>query len=220
MLVPMRTMIAIASATVLAIGMTGCDSEQDAASSGASSSESASSSASASEHNSAPVTDVASTSNRPPLPIAWCDELPDLTDSLDFAGPQYSEFINGYVSGQALAYALQFPFYVGVWPRTNHESWLIVGVSGGMQELQTELDVQFPGARVLAMNVTWDPYSLSVLSDSVAAAVQTVVPDATVDWSVATGLVAVELAADDVTDQLVTTLGQFSDASVCAQLTS
>src|SRR5689334_8726495 len=67
--------------------------------------------------------------------LAYCASLPDQTDSLDFGGPQFSPVPNGLATGQALTYAVQWPYYVSVWPRASQESWIIVGVSGGMAEL-------------------------------------------------------------------------------------
>lgn len=141
--------------------------------------------------------------------LLYCDALPDQTDSLDFAGVQFSPVPNGLVTGQALAYALQWPYYVTVWPRATDSSWIIVGVSGGMFELQTELDANWPGARVLAMNITWNEQQLASLADQVRAAV----PDATVEWSIATGRVSVSPSNAD--DDFFDALAAFAGSPVC-----
>jgi hypothetical protein len=147
--------------------------------------------------------------------FAYCQDLPDQTDSLDFAGVQFSATPNGLVTGQALAYALTWPYYVTTWPRAEHESWIIVGVSGGMFELQAELDTLYPGARVLAMNVAFNEQQLASLADGVRRAVTHVDPEAVIDWSIATGRISV--TPTDTSGDLSGALEAFAGYPVCVE---
>jgi hypothetical protein len=145
----------------------------------------------------------------------YCAALPDQTDSLDFGGPQFSPTPNGLVSGQALAFALTWPYYVATWPRSEQQSWIIVGVSGGMFELQTELDTRFPGARVLAMNVAWSEQQLADLAVQVQESVSQVDSSAVVDWSIASGRVSVGVT--EVSDDLWEQVNRFTGLPVCVE---
>ena len=150
--------------------------------------------------------------------FAYCDDLPDQTDSLDFGGVQFSATPNGLITGQALAHALTWPYYVATWPRAEHESWIIVGVSGGMFELQAELDALYPGARVLAMNVALDEQQLASLADEVRRTVTADDPEAVIDWSIATGRIAV--TPTDTGDDLSAALEAFAGYPVCVEAPS
>jgi hypothetical protein len=150
--------------------------------------------------------------------IVYCDALPDQTDSLNFGGVQAAPVPNGLLTGQALAYAVQWPYFVSVWPRATQESWIIVGVSGGMNELQAELDLNWPGARVLAMNIEWNEQQLASLADQVRVAVSVVDPQVAVDWSMATGRVAVTPSATD--DDFWDAISPFAGSPVCVERSS
>jgi hypothetical protein len=150
------------------------------------------------------------------LPVEICAMLPDDTDSLDFTGAQFSAVPNGVQTGLALAYAVAFPYYVGIWARARHESWLIVGVSGGMRELQADLDAQFPGARVLAINVDWNEQQLGNLSGEVQAALAEADGAAVVSWSAAVGRVIVDLT--NVDDDIAEALEPYAEMPVCVNL--
>ena len=145
----------------------------------------------------------------------YCASLPDQTDSLDFGGPQFAATSNGVLTGQALSYALAWPYYVTTWSRAEHESWIIVGVSGGMAELQNELDLNFPGARVLAMNIAWNEQQLADLAGQVQQVVSEVDSEAVVDWSIASGRVSVGVTK--VSDELWDQVNRFTGLPVCVE---
>jgi hypothetical protein len=147
--------------------------------------------------------------------LSYCDALPDQTDSLNFGGVQFSPTPNGVVTGQALAYALSWPYYVTTWARAEHESWIIVGVSGGMAELQAQLDTLYPGARVLAMNISFSEQQLAVLADQVRVAVTQVDPEAVIEWSIATGRISVTPSA--TSDDLWEALEVLAGYPVCVE---
>jgi hypothetical protein len=152
------------------------------------------------------------------LPVPLCSEVPDPADSLDFVNTaQFSASANGLLTGSALATALAWPYYVGAWPRDRQGTWIIVGVTGGMVELQTELDRQFPGARVLAMNVQWTEPQLTSIASELEQALADIDGASLVTWSVQTGMVDVRLAS--ITDQHLALLEGFVEKPVCVTVT-
>jgi hypothetical protein len=148
------------------------------------------------------------------LAVPLCVDLPDPADSLDWSGPQRSEVPDPLRTGAAVAAALQFPYAVDVWGGTgDHEGWIVVGVSGGAVELQQLLDLQFPGARVLAMPLDWTYVELTGLAALVDDATASLSPPADRRVSMSQGLVRVDLGA--VTEERADVLREFADDRVC-----
>lgn len=148
------------------------------------------------------------------LALPLCAELPDPADSLDWTGVQWSDFPDPAVTRGALALALEFPYVVAWWGGTDQrEGWIVIGVDGGAVELQTMLDTDFPGARVLAMPLDWTLIELRDLAARVDDATLELALPAPATVSMSRGLVRVDLG--QITDEGASALESFAGERVC-----
>jgi hypothetical protein len=155
---------------------------------------------------------VAVRSFEPVVPL--CDELPDPADSLDWSGVQRTDAPLPTQTGNALVQALSFPYVVDYWGGTgDREGWIVIGVSGGAVELQSVLDLYYPGARVLVMPLDWTPGELIALAAEVDAATADLALDAPSVVSVSRGVVRVQLG--EITEERVAPLAPFAERRVC-----